>query len=197
MSVCAAKVRIALAEKGLPWQGKLLDLSAGDQFAPEYLQLNPKAVVPTLVHDGNVIIESNVILEYIDDVFTDPPLRSRRAHERARMRLLLMRLDSGSDGIHHDISVITYGAAYRLQLLQRVGSNQREAIDAEIERSMNANSKRWLQETVHEGTAAENFKTAIRNMDSPAGRFREPVGARRMVMPVTITRWRILPTLLI
>ncbi len=165
MSVCAAKVRIALAEKGLLWHGELLDLSAGDQFAPEYLQLNPKAVVPTLVHDGNVIVESNIILEYLDDVFADPPLRPRHAHECARMRLLLMRLDNGSDGIHHDISVITYGAAYRLQLLDRVSSRDRQAIDAEIDRSMNANSKRWLQETVHEGTAAESFKNAIYNMD--------------------------------
>ena len=171
MSVCAAKVRICLAEKGLHWEGQLLDLAAGDQFDAGYLDLNPKAVVPTLVHGDHVIIESNVILEYLDDVFPDPPLRPRPAHERARMRLLLMRLDSGSDGIHHDISVITYGAAYRLQLLGRAGNRDRQAIDAEIDRSMNANSKRWLQETVHEGTQAASFKKAVRNMDALLGDF--------------------------
>ena len=60
-SVCAAKVRFALGEKGLDWKGTYLDILKGDQFAPEYLKLNPKGVVPTLVHDGNVVVESTVI----------------------------------------------------------------------------------------------------------------------------------------
>ncbi len=51
-SVCAAKVRFALAEKKLAWKSHYLDLLKGDQFNPEYLKINPKAVVPTLVHDG-------------------------------------------------------------------------------------------------------------------------------------------------
>ena len=65
-SVCAGKVRFALGEKNLAWQGHYLDILRGDQFAPEYQKLNPKAVVPTLVHDGNVIVESTIINEYID-----------------------------------------------------------------------------------------------------------------------------------
>ena len=51
-SVCAAKVRIVLAEKGLQWKGHYLDILKGDQFDPEYMKLNPKAVVPTLVLEG-------------------------------------------------------------------------------------------------------------------------------------------------
>ena len=72
-SVCAAKVRLALAEKGLEWTGHYLDILKGDQFAPEYLKLNPKAVVPTLEHGGRVITESTVICEYLDEVFPEPP----------------------------------------------------------------------------------------------------------------------------
>lgn len=60
-SVCAAKIRIVLAEKNVPWNGHYLDVLVADQFDPEYLKLNPKAVVPTIVHDGNVVIESTVI----------------------------------------------------------------------------------------------------------------------------------------
>ena len=51
MSVCAQKVRMALAEKQLPWESHHLDLRAGDQQKPEYVKLNPNAVVPTLVHN--------------------------------------------------------------------------------------------------------------------------------------------------
>ncbi len=56
-SVCAAKVRIVLAEKNLTWEGKLLDLNGGDQFKPDYVKLNPKSVVPTLIHDDRVTVE--------------------------------------------------------------------------------------------------------------------------------------------
>ena len=49
MSVCAQKVRFALAEKKLKWENRHLSLRAGDQQKPEYLKLNPNAVVPTLV----------------------------------------------------------------------------------------------------------------------------------------------------
>src|SRR4051812_6777343 len=48
MSVCAAKVRLTLAEKGVPYTGHHLNLRAGDQREPGYLALNPKGVVPTL-----------------------------------------------------------------------------------------------------------------------------------------------------
>ena len=60
-SVCSVKARLALAEKGIDWEGQLLTLR-GDQFDHVYLKLNPNAVVPTIVHDGTVIIESSVIM---------------------------------------------------------------------------------------------------------------------------------------
>ena len=86
-SVCAQKVRLALAEKGLEWSGHLLDLMAGDQFRPDYLQINPGAVVPTLIHDGQVIGESTLINEYLDDAFPASPLRPADPLARMTMRL--------------------------------------------------------------------------------------------------------------
>ncbi len=91
-STCSQKVRIALAEKNLDWVDHRVNLAKNEQLRPEYLKLNPNGVVPTLVHDGNVIIDSSVILEYLDDVFPTPRLSPvdpvRRAHMRAWMRFL-------------------------------------------------------------------------------------------------------------
>ena len=72
MSVCSQKVRFALAEKKLRWEDHHINLQAGEQLRPEYLKLNPNAVVPTLVDNGTVIIESTVINEYLDDAYLSP-----------------------------------------------------------------------------------------------------------------------------
>ena len=61
MSTCSQKVRFCLAEKGLDWTDHHMDLRAGEQHLPDYLRINPNGVVPTLVDDGRVIIESTVV----------------------------------------------------------------------------------------------------------------------------------------
>lgn len=114
MSVCAQKVRMTLAEKRLPWENHHLDLRAGDQQRPEYVKLNPNAVVPTLVDDGAVIVESTVICEYLDDAYPAPPLRPKDNAARARMRLWTKQLD---ETIHSATSTLSNGIAFRHQKL--------------------------------------------------------------------------------
>ncbi len=123
-SVCAAKIRVALAEKALEFESRLLRLD-GDQFHPEYLALNPDAVVPTLVHRGRAVTESNIILEYLEDAFPMPPLRPADPHSRADARRWMAKLD-GDGGIHHAASVATYAIAYRHHLIARAGGTDRE-----------------------------------------------------------------------
>src|SRR5262245_43735285 len=86
-SPCARRVRAVLLEKGLSWTTRLVDLTRMEQKRPEYLALNPNGVVPTLVHDDRVLYESNVITEYLDDVFTDPPLYPRDPWACARAKM--------------------------------------------------------------------------------------------------------------
>ena len=93
MSTCAQKVRLTLADKGLPWESHLFNLRRRDQHDPDYLKLNPNGVVPTLVDDGAVIIESTVICEYLDDAYPNPTLRPAAPAERARMRQWTKWLD--------------------------------------------------------------------------------------------------------
>jgi glutathione S-transferase len=91
-SVCAQKIRIALAEKGLQAKQHLMTLR-GDQFDPSYMKLNPSAVVPTLVHDGHVITESSVILYYLDEAFPDKPLMPKAPLDRAKVRMFNKLID--------------------------------------------------------------------------------------------------------
>lgn len=87
MSTCSQKVRLPLAEKGVEWVDRPVDLLKNEQKNPEYLKLNPNGVVPTLVHDGRVIIESTIINEYIEDAFDGPSLVPASPADRADMRL--------------------------------------------------------------------------------------------------------------
>lgn len=92
-SICSQKVRLCLAEKGLGWEGRIVDLAGFEHLSEAYLAVNPNGVVPALVHDGAPIVESTVICEYLDEVFPDPPLSPPTALGRARMRAWLRFID--------------------------------------------------------------------------------------------------------
>ncbi len=108
-SVCAQKVRVVLAEKGLEYREHLMTLQ-GDQFAPEYMKLNPNGVVPTLVHDGRPVIESAVILYYLDEAFSKPPLMPADLHQRASVRQFNKLID---EYLHNSCMILTFATAFR------------------------------------------------------------------------------------
>jgi glutathione S-transferase len=76
-----------------------------DQFDPAYVKLNPNAVVPTLIHDGNVIIESTVIMHYLDDTFADPALMPADPLARAKVHMITKLMD---EYVHHSCTVLTF-----------------------------------------------------------------------------------------
>ena len=83
MSSCAQKVRLVLAEKGLEWENRHLDLRAGEHQKDWYIKLNPRAVVPTLI-DGDIkLFQSLAILEYLEEQFPEPPLLPADAQARS------------------------------------------------------------------------------------------------------------------
>ena len=93
-STCSQRVRFVLNAKKLPFAEVKLDLLAGDQLKPDYLKLNPNGVVPTLDHDGAIIIDSSVIIEYLDEIAAEPESYSpAEAAERAKMRALMRFID--------------------------------------------------------------------------------------------------------
>jgi glutathione S-transferase len=109
-SVCAQKVRVTLLEKGLQWETRNVDLFRAEQYDPEYLKLNPRGLVPTLVHDGAPIIESTLICEYLEDAFPTPRLMPAHPLGRARMRLWSKAVD---EGLHEGVTEISFSAMFR------------------------------------------------------------------------------------
>ena len=87
ISVCSQKVRLVLAEKNVPWVNRHVSLAKGEHLTPAFKKMNPRSVVPVIVHDGKTIIESTVICQYLDEVFPNPPLQPKDPADRALMRL--------------------------------------------------------------------------------------------------------------
>lgn len=115
-SVCAAKVRFALAEKALDWEGHYVDILKGEQFEPDYLAINPKGVVPVLIHDGKTIPESTVICEYLEEAFPDTPrLYPNDPFERTKVRMWTKAVD---EELHPACSALTYVLSHRHTILR-------------------------------------------------------------------------------
>lgn len=92
-STCSQRVRFVFNTKGLPFDEVKINLLAGDQLKPDYLKLNPNGVVPTLDHDGQIVIDSNVITEYLDEVEPQRSFTPEDPVKRAHMRTLMHFID--------------------------------------------------------------------------------------------------------
>ncbi len=146
-SVCAQKVRIALSEKGQDVEEHILTLR-GDQNDPAYMKLNPNGVVPTLVHDGQPIVESSLILYYIDDVFPDPPLMPKEPRLRYRVRLYNKLID---EYMHNACTIMTFATAFRPNFLKM----SREAWVAEINKAPLKRRAEYKRSVIEHGLDSE------------------------------------------
>lgn len=155
MSVCAQKVRLVMAHKALEWEGSNLNLRAGEQFSPDFLKISPKGLVPVLVHDGEVILESNAIVQYLDEVFPDAPLLPQDAAERARARGWLIRLDAG---LHEQVAVISFCVAFRHQVLQRHSTE--ESLQGFLSQIPDPGRRAVMEDMVTNGLASPRLRLA-------------------------------------
>lgn len=152
-SVCSSKVRIGLAEKGCVWKSHPVNLSKGEQNAPGYLRLNPNGVVPTLVDGDLVVVESSVILEYLDELSPANPLMPRRISERTLARVWLARCID----IHAAVNTMTFSTVNRRRILARKTQDEIEASISKITNPATAAKRRDVLknglESVHLGAA--------------------------------------------
>jgi glutathione S-transferase len=93
-STCSLKVRICLHEKALEWVDRRLVSKNHEHLSDWYLKLNPNGVVPTLIHDGQPVFESSVIVQYLDQVFPAVALMPADAYGQAKLRAWLAFVDA-------------------------------------------------------------------------------------------------------
>lgn len=86
LSPYARKVKLALWEKGLPFESRKVDLFG--EIPADFARTSPRLEVPSLVDEGVSIFDSTIILEYIEDRYPEPPLRPSDPAGRARARML-------------------------------------------------------------------------------------------------------------
>jgi glutathione S-transferase len=161
-SVCSVKVRVALEEKGLPFDGEVLDLQRGDQHRPDYAKLNPNEVVPTLVHDGKVVLESTLIIEYLDEAFPTPPLMPADPYARAQARLFMKKID---DYLHAATSTVTFATANRKVLIKKSPAELAE----HLAKIPNVDYRERQRLSITQGLAAPHVAQALRNYDKYVG----------------------------
>jgi glutathione S-transferase len=83
------RVKIALEEKGLSYERIRVRLAMNEQKSPEFLKLNPYGKIPVLVEEGQVLFESCIINEYLDEKYPNPPLMPKDPYLRGRGRVLV------------------------------------------------------------------------------------------------------------
>ena len=101
-SSCSQKLRIFLNLKGIPWESHPIDLPTNENFRPWFLGINPRGLVPVLVHDGAVHIESNDIITYLEKTFPTPKLIPA-GHENEVAALL-----KHEDDLHLDLRTLSF-----------------------------------------------------------------------------------------
>ena len=155
MSSCSQKVRILLGEKHLNWVSHPVNLAKQEQKTDWFRGINPNAVVPVLVHDGKVHVESNDILRYLDKTFptAEGPWLPQADKERTRARELL----NLENELHHDLRVITFSHVMPGRLMG-------EQFDADVI-----------------AAAAARFDQALRQLDQDLADTRYLCGDRAML----------------
>ena len=101
-SACSMKTRIYLNLKKIPFTSHQINLSAGENFSEWFQGINPRSLVPVLIHDGEVHIESNDILEYLEGCYKEVPLIPKNKEEQIKELLKF------EDNLHVDIRNITF-----------------------------------------------------------------------------------------
>ena len=156
--------------KNIPFKSHQINLSAGENFSPWFQGINPRSLVPVLIHDGDVHIESNDILQYLEGCFKNNPLIP--ADKQTQVSELL----SFEDDLHIDIRNITF--RFMVPKLLNKGkkakpkSNDKATLNGEADPLDDANRKFWQEyeefgiKDIDVRESLIKMNAALKNIDS-------------------------------
>jgi glutathione S-transferase len=151
-SVCSQKVRLTLAELELEFESRVMDLKQGDQFAPDYLVLNPNGVVPTLLDGRHVVLHSNDIMQHLCRSKPDHPFSQATAGASEHCALWFER----ADRFHLAIHAITYVSVNR----ERLMALSPEQLEQRFRNIPDVDRSKRLREIVDKGFRSVPVQTA-------------------------------------
>ncbi len=154
-STCAQKVRFVFTEKGLDFESHEIDLLAGDQHQDWYVKLNPKHVVPTIEHDGKVLTESSLIIQYLDAVSDKNPMTPTDPYDRYLMGKWIRLID---DAVHPAAPIVTFAIGPRPMILQQ----PKEVREATIAAMPSAKAREIRRSVLEHGVKAPEFADALK-----------------------------------
>ena len=168
-SVCSQKVRVVLAEIGLEYESELLDLQKGEQFTPEYMRLNPEAVVPTLIDKNLVLVESSLIAEYLDKTYNGGRLMPADVTFEVRVRHWLLRCLA----VHAAVNTLSFSTFMREKALATKTPEEIEAAIVRMPDPVNRAKRRNLfadgLESIYVEQALRHLRAIFENMSSHIG----------------------------
>ena len=109
-STCCCKVHLTLVEKGQEVIEREVNVHKHQNLTDGYIEMNRDGMVPTLLHNGMVLVESSVIMRYLDRCFSEPPLTPSDPLESMRMDLLMKDLD---EKYHNAIAFVSFSESSR------------------------------------------------------------------------------------
>jgi glutathione S-transferase len=159
LSSCAMRVRMVLAEKGLPWKSHVVNLANMEHATDEYQSINPNGLVPTLIHDGRTYIESIDIIQYLDELAPVPSLAPADLKDQPALRTLLRIADDSQVSLKrltHEFLFRGSGRYCSEEDQRRFSSSHKNTWLVAFKRAFAARDANW----------EANLETAIREMDS-------------------------------
>lgn len=172
-STCSQKTRIFLGLKGIEWQSRPVDLPRYENYSEWFMGINPRGLVPVLIDDGKVIIESNDILTYLENKFPEPSLIPSASNEEAQQLL------DEEDALHHDIRAISFRYAFPgvrgrsdelIENYQKFGSG---TIGGKPDPKKNVETEFHRDVQLHDGISDERVKTAAHKFRNTLDRLND------------------------
>ena len=154
-ATCGLKARLSLAEKGVDYIERAVDR----EFlrTPEYRAIHPSGVVPALVHNGNIVLESSVVINYVDDAFDGKSLKPDSPIGIARAWWWMKKADEHLPMI----AILTYTISMRPKLLRE---KSREELKVYIDGIADPVNRERRREILTNGFESAAFPQALLSM---------------------------------